>query len=187
MTRDKGTPNIGQYGVKSIRLKGMTVDELPIAEAAIAKAQIPIAEEDARKQLIENIKARYPTQDVQYIESRIEEARRNIVRFREQMVRIGSSREEYQMLLHDAKQREKKIKSARKAMDGEELTAEIKALIKEHGPWQVEALKTQMEQFSESISRFESTITEEQEAIDKLSELLGLCKARDKELMRLGA
>jgi uncharacterized membrane protein YukC len=181
------TSNIGQVGTKSIRIQGKTIDELPIAEAASAMVQLRKAEEDERKQLISAIKARYPTQDPAYLEARIREARGNIVKFREQRIRIGSSQEEYRMLLYDVKRRDKEIRKAEKNLSGDELAAKIKELNKEYGLWQRRGLERQLEQFAESIRRFEEHIEVEQKAIDELSELLGQCKARDKELARLGA
>lgn len=187
MPQGKQTPNIGQLGVQSIRIAGMKVDDLPIAEGAIAKMQLPIAEEEVRKNLIEAIKARYPKQDVMYLQARVAEARGMIARFREQMNRVGGEREKYRILLHDAKEREKKIKAAEKLLSGDELKEEIKSLTREYGPWQLEGLRAQIDQFSASIKRFEEVIEREQASIDELTELLGLCRARDKELTRLGA
>lgn len=187
MARGKVTSNIGKTGVESIRLSGMKIDDLPIGEAARAAMQLPIAEEDVRQRMIANIRKRYPTQDVAYLQARIQEARSNISRFRDQLVRIGGQREEYRFLLINVKEREKQIQEARETLYGEDLAEEIKALTRQYGPWQLEGLKKQIEQFTESIKRFEATIEQEQRSIDEMSELLGQCKARDKELMQLGA
>jgi chromosome segregation ATPase len=187
MAQGKITPNIGQTGVKSIRLGGMTIDDLPIGEAARAKMQLPRAEEDERQAVIDAVRARYPKQGVDYLRSRIQEARGNIAKFREQLTRLGGEREQYRILLHDARQRENGIEAARGQLEGEALRARIKELTVKHGPWQVEGLKRQIGQFGESIERFEATIEREQTSIDELTELLGQCRARDKELTRLGA
>jgi len=186
MSAGKATPNTGQMGVESIRLGGMKVDDLPIGEAARAKMQLPEAEKAARQKSIEDIKARYPTQSVEYLRARILEAKKNIARFREESRRIGSDREQYRMLLYDARERDKKIKAAEERLEGKDLEEEIKALTKEC-PWQIDAMKKQVRQFEESIERFEKTIVKEQKSVDELTELLGQCQARDKELARLGA
>lgn len=187
MTQGKITSNIGQTGVESIRIGGMLPADLPIAESAQAKEQMPLAEEDAKKQLVKNIKARYPPQDVEYLRSRIREARGNIAKFQEQRNRIASSREEYRMLLHDVKKRDKRIRKAEEELGGDALEAEIKAATAEYGPWQRVGLERQLGQFGESIQRFEDVVKVEQKAIDELTELLGQCRARDKELVHLGA
>jgi chromosome segregation ATPase len=164
----------------------MAIDDLPISEAAQAKMQLPQAEEAERQAVIEDVRARYPKQNVDYLKARIQEARGNIARFQEQRNRIGGEREKYRILLHDVRERDKKIKEAEEKLSGDALKDRIKALNKEH-PWQLEGLKKQIEQFGESIQRFENTVEREQKAIDELTELLGKCKARDQELTRLGA
>jgi hypothetical protein len=165
----------------------MTVGDLPIAEAAHAKSQLPAAEEAERQAVIEGIKARYPTQSVAYLKSRIQEARGNVVKFQRELTRIGGDREHYRMLLRDVEQREKLLAVAQQELAGEALDAERKKLINSYGPWQLEGLRTQIIQFGESIDRFERVIAREQGAIDRLVELLGQCRARDKELARIGA
>lgn len=183
----KQTPNIGQYGTKSIRLQGMELSDLPIAEAAQAKMQLPEAQEAERQGVIADIKARYPTQRVDYLKSRIQEARHNISKFQQELTRIGGEREQYNILLHDARQREELVGIAKKELDGETLKAEIKKLTSKYGPWQLEGLQTQIGQFGESIERFNAALVQEQKSIDELVELLGQCRARDKELARVGA
>lgn len=91
------------------------------------------------------------------------------------------------MLLRDAKRRDKLIKTANDTMAGEELSARIKELEAEYGPWQRKGLEQQLAQFSESTLRFEEAVEREQRSIDEMVELLGQCRARDKELTRLGA
>jgi predicted nucleic acid-binding Zn-ribbon protein len=186
VAQGKETPNIGLTGVESIRLRGMKIDDLPIAEAARVREQLRKAEEDERQSLIDDIKARYPTQGVAYIESRIRESRGNIARFREQRIRIGGDQEEYRMLLRDTIRRDEKIEAAREQLSGDALGEEIRSLTVEFGPWQRKGLEAQLQQFGESIKRFEDTIGREQESIDQLTELLGQCRARDKELARVG-
>lgn len=187
MSQGKVTSNIGQTGVESIRLGGMRIDDLPIGEAAKAKLQLPEALAVERQNNIESIKARYPQQDVKYLESRIREARGMIAQFRQQRDNIVNQCTEYRMLLRDAEKREKEIADAKNRLTGEELKAEIKTLTAKYGPWQVEGLKSQLIQFDEAIKRFDATIEREQASINELTELLGECRSRDKELTRLGA
>jgi hypothetical protein len=186
VAQGKETPNIGLTGVESIRLRGMKIDDLPIAEAAKAKAQLAAAEEDERQSKIDDIKARYPTQGVEYLASRIVEARQNIAKFQQERTRIVRDQEEYRMLLRDTKKRDEKIEEAKSQLSGDALDEKIKVLTKEFGPWQRQGLETQLEQFGESIQRFEATIQREQELVDELTELLGQCRSRDKELARVG-
>lgn len=183
----KTTPNIGQYGIGSIRLRGMKIDDLPIAEAARVKAQMPQVEADAYQQLINNIKARYPSQDCAYLESRIREARGSIGKFREQAIKLGAQREEYRMLLRDAKKRDRKIRKLPESLPETDRQSRIRELNDEYGPWQRKGLESQIGTFGESIKRFEDAAKKEQSSIDEMVELLGQCRARDKELTRIGA
>jgi hypothetical protein len=180
--------NKGEVGVKSIRIAGMKFDDLPIAESALAKQQLPEAEKNEKENQIANIKARYPTQNVNYLIGRIREARGMIARFQQERNRIGHDRLQYKVLLSDAEKRDIEIEDLKQQDLGEEdFNAKVRELNKRYGPWQVKGLSDQILQFEDSIRRFDETIQREQEVIDELSELLGECRARDKELSRLGA
>lgn len=179
----KRKSNIGDVGVDSIRLGGMTVDELPIAEAHLVKMQLPGARELERTAKIAGVRARYPQQDVGYLEARIREAKGMIATFRQQRDGVRSQREQYGILLTEAEKRDKEIAH----LADDDIRDEcVKALREEYGPWEVEGLRNQITLFDESVARFDETIEREQASIDELSEVLGLCRARDKEIARLG-
>lgn len=181
----KQTPNIGEVGVKSIRLGGMKVDDLPIAEAHFAKEQLPLSEEDIRQNEIAAVRARYPTQPVEAINGRIREARGMAVTFRQRRDEIHKQRQVYVALLQDVKKRDVKI--AKLDPKDDKYPDRVKLLNDQYGPWQEDGLRIQLGQFDDSIDRFAEMIEREQKSIDELSELIGECRARDKELARLGA
>ena len=79
----KPSSNIGEVGVDSVRIGGMTPDDLPIGEGHQAALQLPGARELERQGKIANVRARYPMHDVAYLESRITEARGMIATFRQ--------------------------------------------------------------------------------------------------------
>jgi len=179
----KRKSNLGETGVGSIRLAGMTVHELPIAEAHLAKLQLPGALELERQAKIANVRARYPRHDVGYIEARIREAKGMMVKFRTRRDGIRSQREQYKVLLTEAEKRDAKIAGL---PDDANREASIKALREEHGPWEAQGLRDQIVLFDESVERFDATIETEQASVDELSALLGECRSRDREIARMG-
>lgn len=181
----KQKPNIGEVGAKSIRLGGTKIDDLPIAEAHFAKQQLPAALATEQENEIAGIRERYPTQPVAALEGRIREARSMIARFRQQLEQVRTERQKYVALLRDVKKRDVEI--AKLDSNAFEYRDSVKRLNDQYGPWQENGLRTQIGQFDESLERFSETIEQEQASIDELSEVLGECRARDKELARLGA
>lgn len=168
-----------------MRLGGMVVDDLPIAEGAAAAEQLPAARETERRNVVEGILARYPDHSVTYLEGRIREARSNIIAFKRERSGVDSQRGEYQSILALCQHRDKLIAAIPE--DDPELGAKTKALQSQFGLYQVEGLEKQIVQFGESAERFDQAIAREQADIAELRELVGLCKARDKELANLGA
>ena len=88
--------NIGQTGRKSIRLGGYTIDDLPIAEAALTRHQMKIVDEDEREAQIKHIIQRYPKQRVPYLRSRLVECEENIKRIHQLRDNNVSSISDYQ-------------------------------------------------------------------------------------------
>jgi phage shock protein A len=162
----------------------MKVDNLPIAESLSVREQLPDAIETQRLNAIEDVKARYPRQSVGYLEARVREALSNITKFRQQKSLIQSQRSSYLPILARAREREKQENLIE--ADDPERAGKIQALHREFNPYDVAGLEQQLRQFDESVERFEGTITEEQDTISELRELIGQCKARDQELARLG-
>ena len=74
--------NKGTTGLESIRLNGMKIDNLPIAEGAHTKAQWADIQEADKQNTITNIRAKYPTQTVAWVTGAIREAEDTINRVR---------------------------------------------------------------------------------------------------------
>ncbi len=181
--KDRG--NIGVRGVESIRIGDMKICDLPIAEGAIAKQQLPLAEDTERKNEIKNILAGYPKQSVIWIESRIKESEENILRIGDMKTQQHAMISEYNSQISLCKFRDDEI--SRIAEDDEERDAKIKDLFKRFPPYKVTAMEQQIIQNAEAIERADEVIAKEYESIAEMRELKGLCEQRDLKLRYLGA
>ena len=178
-----GRSNEGVTGVESIRLGGMTFDELPIAEAALTKQQLPVILEDARENKIVNIKAKYPTQRIDWITGAINECNDSIRRVRELIDRQRAMIEEYTGLISLCRHRDKALLKLNANAD----ESEIKALKKQFPLYNVKAMRQQVQQCNEAIYRSDKVIDQEHASISELKELMVKCKKRDAELKVLNA
>ena len=175
----KITSNIGKTGVESIRLGGMTLDDLPMAEAAHAKEQIPIYMENERKQKVKTIRAEYPTQSVDYINACIRESEENVKRVMIMRKKETELITEYTSIIALCKHRDTQIS---KLID----KAEIKELFDQYPPYNVDAMQQQIDQSTDSINRADKVIAKEYSDIATFRELVGICQQRDIELRKLG-
>jgi len=168
-----------KFGIESIRLGGMTLDELPIAEGALTKQQMPSVINAYKDNTIVNIKAKYPKQTVAWIDGAIRECEdsiRNIRKLKDaQHKMIG----EYTGFISLCKHRDNEIKKT----DSEERIKELKVLFP---PYNVMAMKTQIQLCNEAIYRSDNVIDKEHESISELRELRVKCAKRDEELKALG-
>jgi hypothetical protein len=174
----KVTSNIGKTGVDSIRIGGMKLDDLPMAEAAQAKAELPKFIEQERLQKIANIKAEYPPQTTAFLDSSIKACEENIVRVGQMRDRENALISEYVSIITMCQYRDKQI--AKLTDEGE-----IKELLKEFPPYKIDALQQQIIQSTESIERADSVIAREYKDIAEFKELTGLCHQRDSKLKNL--
>jgi hypothetical protein len=182
--------NIGETGVKSIRLKGQRVEELPIGTGNEAVEQLALAQETERLNKIAEVNASYPSQRVDWLASRVNEAEANKQRMRKMIAETHGRIQEYQGLVMQCDVRDKllaELDDDRYKHDGDEYKEKRRAILNQWGRWDLNALKTQMEQDKEAIERFEGVIAEEDESIKQLSETIALCRERDKKLAELGA
>lgn len=186
----KATSNIGQTGVKSIRLNGMKVEDLPIGEAARVQPQMELARDTERQNKAEGIIAKYPTQRVDYLEGRIREAKTN----QENMARLAQVEQgriqEYQGHIEMCKHRDREVARLEKSRGTPGTTSEgiddaIKAL-KRQFPYVIDRLEAQIEISNESIERFNEVVRRESHDIEEMGQVLGLAKQRDLELKNLG-
>lgn len=172
--------NIGETGVESIRLKGMRISELPIAENALARPQLPLAEDVQRKNGINNILAGAPKQSVAYLKSRTVECQQNIERISALKAREGDLISEYSGLIRLCEMRDTELEKL-------ESPQEIADLKKRFPPYDIDRMKQQIVQSTESIARSDVVIAKEHDGIAELREVMALCKKRDSDLRNLGA
>ena len=175
--------NEGVTGVESIRLGGRSIDQLPIREAALIKQQLPVILENARDNKIVNIKAKYPTQRVDWITGAINECNDSIRRVRMLVDQQRTMIEEYTGLLSLCRHRDKALLK----LDPKANEVEIKALKKQFPPYNVKAMRQQIQQCNEAIYRSDKVVDQEHASISELKELMVKCKKRDEELKALGA
>jgi hypothetical protein len=174
----KETSNIGKSGVDSIRIGGMIMDDLPMAEAAQAKEELPKFIEQERIQNIANIKAEYPKQSVEYLNACINESEDNVRRVSEMRGKETGLINEYTSIISLCEFRDRKLSETTN-------TDEIKQLKKDFPPYNVGAMQQQIIQSTESINRADTVIAKEYTDIAQYRELIGLCHQRDKKLKEL--
>jgi two-component SAPR family response regulator len=184
------TSNVGQTGVSSIRLKGKRVEELPLGTNNDAKEQLVLAQETERLNQIAEVNAKYPSQRIDYLVSRIDECEENKNRMRKMIRETEERIQEYQVLVLKCGVRDDMLDDNYDQWfdnDREKFEERRRKILKEWGRWSEEALKQQIVMDKEAIERFEGVIDQEDASIKEFSEVIALCKQRDKELAALGA
>lgn len=172
--------NIGQTGPESIRLGGMSIDQLPIAAAAHAKQSMPDFLKSNRQNKIDSIIGAYPKQSVDWIDGAIRECMHNLNNVRLLIAGQNKMINEYMGQISMCKHRDKLLaKTTNKD--------EIKALKKQFPLYDVKAMKQQVKQCREAINRSDEVIDKEHESIAELRELRAKCVERDEKLAELGA
>lgn len=180
----KTTTSTGVLGPESIRLGGMKIQDLPIAEMAQAVSQLPLAEDTERQNKINDIIAGAPKQRVGYLEGRIAECEANIVRIQGMKSQQQQLISEYSAQIGLCAHRDKEI--ARIDEDDPNRDALISDLNKRFPPYNVAAMEQQIKQSTEAIERADEVIAQEYASISELKEYLALCRARDVKLRALG-
>ena len=185
------TSNIGETGVESIRLKGMKVEELPLAFAAHVAPQIKLAEDTERKNKIAGILKRYPDQRTGFLEARIQECKDN----QGNMARlIGEQNQmitDYKGHIAMTKHRNEEMEKFERWRDEgriseDEFKAERRALNKRFPPYDLDRLQAQIDLCHENIARAERVSRQESDAIEELGRVKGQTQQRDAELAQLG-
>jgi hypothetical protein len=172
--------NIGQKGVTSIRLKGKRVEDMPLGTNNQAKEQLADAIETERLNAIAEVNAKYPHQRVDYLTHRINECEQNKNRMKAFIAETRGKISEYQQLVMNCNVRDRMLSK-------EDDPVERKAIYREWGRWDAVELEKQIGQFEASIAKTEDVIRQEDDAIREHTEVIGLCRQRDKELAKLGA
>jgi hypothetical protein len=178
----KTTSNVGQLGPESVRFKGMKIDDLPIAEAAHAKAGMVAYLKTDHDNKIAGVRARYPDTPIPSIDGFLKECKANLKRTRDFIADVESKKNEYSALIGLCKHRDKEIAK----LDPETDAAEIKALRLQFPPYNVQAMLRQIKQFEESINMGHEVCGKEMDSINELNKLRAVCEQRDQELKALG-
>ncbi len=74
------TSNIGETGITSIRVNGVRLNELPIAEQHEARSQLVLAEDAEREQKIKSVLATYPPYQISALNAQVKTSRTSILR-----------------------------------------------------------------------------------------------------------
>lgn len=180
------TSNVGETGVKSIRLKGMKIEELPLPMAARVKDQLELARDTERRCAIEEIIATHPMQRVDYLEGRVAEAKKSQENMNDLSLVEQQRIQEYQGHIEMCKHRDREIeKIAQAVADGhmtEDYAEDHRKSLKTQFPYIIDRLQAQIDISNESIKRFQEVTRRESSSIQELSETLALCKERDRLL-----
>ena len=180
----KATTNVGNIGPDSIRVGGMKIQDLPIAEMAQASSQIPLAEDTDRQNKINDIIAGAPKQRVSYLEGRIAECNANVIRIKGMRGQQQQMISEYTAQIGLCKFRDKEIEDI--SEDDPERDVLIKDLNKRFPPYNVAAMEQQIVQSTEAMERADDVVAQEYTSVAELREYLVLCQARDVKLRALG-
>jgi len=177
-------PNIGILGIDSIRLGGMTLDTLPMAEAAITQQQWSKIQTDCARQEVENIIGAYPKTTIAYLESRVAECHENIKRIHELIADQNTMINEYSTQIGLCAHRDAEV--AKLNPDWPADKEQIKALKLQFPPYDVKAMKQQIEQCKEAIIRSETVIDTEYNSISEVRDAISQCCERDRALEPYG-
>jgi len=181
------TSNIGETGIKSIRLGGMKVEDLPIRESALTAVQLPLVEDAERQTKIEGILHGKPKQRVSYLKSRIVECEENIKRISKMKEKTQEDIQQYIGHISLCKFRDKEIEKVQQSSDSRTRKRKrINNLNKQFPPYNVEMMQQQITQWEEAIQRADEVIAQEYKSISEFREVLTVCVDRDAQLKKLG-
>ncbi len=171
--------NVGERGPGSIRVAGMRIEDLPIAEQAAARQQLPLVLDMDRRNQIENIIVGSPKQDVSYLKARIAECLDSIGRIGDLKTRELALIAEYTGHITLCRYRDDLLE---KETDPDR----IREIERKFPPYNVEKMEQQIEQSKASIARAEAAIEQEHASIRELNAVVGKCEVRDQRLRALG-
>jgi hypothetical protein len=172
--------NIGQLGLDSLRINGSKIDNLPLGQGEKAKEGLVDFIKTDKENKEKAIRAKYPTQSVEYLQSAIKEAEINIQKIKSFKKELRGKIGTYRQLIKDVDFREKEL--AKYSRDNPEDVPKIKELNKRFPPYNVEALQTQIGQFEEGIERCDEVIEKDYDSISEIRGVLALVEQRDREL-----
>lgn len=184
------TSNIGETGVKSIRLKGMKIEELPLPMAARVQDQLELAKDTERQNKIGEVIATHPTQRVDYLEGRIAECKQSQENMNTLALTEQQRIQEYQGHIEMCKHRDRELKKIDEAVAEGHMTEDYaeqqRKSLRLQFPYVIDRLQAQIDISNGSIQRFNEVSRRESGSIQELSECLALCRKRDELLKQLG-
>ena len=210
------TSNIGEEGIASIRIGGMKIEDLPLANAHDVKMQMPLVEDTIRQNKIEDLIAKYPKQKVDYLQSRMKECQLNIdeqTKFKQEMalkiqdyqgkISMDGYRDTQLKVLDPdgslcklmgrngaerirAKEQNREPELESVTEDQIAQYEQIKSVRRNFPPYDVGQMTAQVENFRNAIDAADKIIKQEFESIAELTGVAALCIQRDNELRGLG-
>ena len=174
--------NTGMTGIESIRIGGMTLQTLPMRESAVTQEQWPEVVANAKRQEVENILAQHPKQTIAYLSSRVTECAENIDRIRNLKKDQQKMIDEYSVHIGLCAHRDKEIAKLNPDVDKEA----IKKLRLQFPPYDVRAMKQQINQCKEAIIHSDLVIDQEHDSIAELKDVISKCRLRDEALKPYG-
>lgn len=181
--------NIGQTGVSSIRIKGQRIEDMPLGTNNQAVEQLSDAIETERLNAVAEVNAKYPHHRVDYLTHRINECEQNKNRMKAFIAETRVKISEYQTLVMSCKVRDRLLAELDddEQRTGMDFSEKRKAILAQWGRWDEGELEKQIDQFEVAITQSEEVMKLEDEAIREHTEIIGLCRQRDRELAKLGA
>lgn len=186
--------NIGEVGVKSIRLAGKKIENLPPHQSAVALLQLPEARRIEHENKIKTVLAEYPRTTQEYVQSRIKEAEAAKRDFLQTKIDTKGKIKDLRGLVKQVSGRktfkdiEPELEEIRtnQTMTFEEKKAAVRELRKDIVDYSVEGLYQQVDLYEENLLRLDDAIDAETESIAQLRETLAQLVIRDKQLKALG-
>jgi len=177
------TNNIGEIGSKSIRIDGQRISELPIGQGNEAKDGLPGFLKTDRENKASVIRAKYPTQNADYLKASIRECENNIVKIKEFKLELKGKISEYQKMVSNCefREREMALYDAHNPNDFEAM----KGLRLKYPPYDIEAMNKQIYQFQEAVERSDDVIEKDYNSISEIKQVLALVEQRDRELLNI--
>ena len=144
---------------------------------------MPAIHENERENQVNQIKGRYPTQTVAWIDGAIRGCEATLKNVRRLVGEQRTMIDEYTGLISLCRHRDKELMKLHNIDDADK----IKALKKEFPLYNVQAMRDQIQQCNEALYRADGVIDAEHKSISELRALRIQCDARDRELKALGA
>lgn len=175
--------NIGQSGPESIRIDGLKIQDLPLGQGNEAKDGLSGFLKTDRETKENNIRANYPNQEADYVRSTIRDCEQNIVRIKAFKIGLKQQVTDYRNLLADCTFRDKEMEQYDN--DNPDDADAMKALRLKYPPYDIDALKQQILQFEEGITRSDDVMEKDHNSITAFSQVLVLVEQRDREILRM--